>query len=228
MQRRLSGRNTELRASDTDPCQQHGSRHRLEAWQAGRCASDEFAVAAVAQAAAAVPVATPAGLSELLKVGYYKLRCWMQAWSAFREPSFGHGMLTLNDATTAQWRWTRNQDAGDAVVGDAVWSDPNLTRKPPVMLNPTLTLLIARYQNTSAQLAITPDLAYNPVFRSATSIRKICFLCRFRPCADLKPCSQPGQVAMSPSQAPSSANQAKILHMPAGSWLSSISPLACS
>ena len=30
-------------------------------------------------------------------------------WSAFREPSFGHGMLLLQNLTHAQWRWHRNQ-----------------------------------------------------------------------------------------------------------------------
>lgn len=31
-------------------------------------------------------------------------------WSAFREFSFGHGVLSLPDATHAVWRWHRNQD----------------------------------------------------------------------------------------------------------------------
>ena len=30
-------------------------------------------------------------------------------WSAFREPSFGHGLLSLENSTHAQWRWHRNQ-----------------------------------------------------------------------------------------------------------------------
>ena len=30
-------------------------------------------------------------------------------WSAFREPSFGHGLLLLENSTHAQWRWHRNQ-----------------------------------------------------------------------------------------------------------------------
>ncbi|GAB4821364.1 hypothetical protein N2152v2_008410 [Parachlorella kessleri] len=40
-------------------------------------------------------------------------------WSAYREPSFGHGMLTLLNATHATWEWHRNQDAAD-VVADSV------------------------------------------------------------------------------------------------------------
>ncbi|PRW05763.1 Purple acid phosphatase 18 [Chlorella sorokiniana] len=33
-------------------------------------------------------------------------------YSAYREPSFGHGTLDLLDATHAEWRWHRNQDDG--------------------------------------------------------------------------------------------------------------------
>ncbi|KAI8477256.1 MAG: Metallo-dependent phosphatase-like protein [Monoraphidium minutum] len=34
------------------------------------------------------------------------------AWSALREPSFGHGALRLLNATHAEWRWTKNQGGG--------------------------------------------------------------------------------------------------------------------
>lgn len=30
-------------------------------------------------------------------------------WSAYREPSFGHGMLELVNATHAEWTWNKNQ-----------------------------------------------------------------------------------------------------------------------
>ena len=33
------------------------------------------------------------------------------AWSAYREPSFGHGRLYLLSSTTAVWQWMRNQDS---------------------------------------------------------------------------------------------------------------------
>ncbi|KAI7841497.1 hypothetical protein COHA_004890 [Chlorella ohadii] len=33
-------------------------------------------------------------------------------YSAYREPSFGHGTLDLLDVTHAEWRWHRNQDDG--------------------------------------------------------------------------------------------------------------------
>ncbi|KAK9816855.1 hypothetical protein WJX72_006186 [[Myrmecia] bisecta] len=31
-------------------------------------------------------------------------------WSAFREPAFGHGLLTFQNATHALWQWNRNWD----------------------------------------------------------------------------------------------------------------------
>ena len=38
-------------------------------------------------------------------------------WSAFREPSFGHGTLVIESPLKATWRWHRNQD-GERVVSD--------------------------------------------------------------------------------------------------------------
>lgn len=46
-------------------------------------------------------------------------------WSAFREPSFGHGMLTFHNASDASFTWHRNQD-GAAVVSDTVHIQRNL------------------------------------------------------------------------------------------------------
>lgn len=40
-------------------------------------------------------------------------------WSAYRDPSFGHGMLEILNATHASYAWNRNQD-GHAVVVDQV------------------------------------------------------------------------------------------------------------
>ncbi|MCL7041502.1 hypothetical protein MKW94_022528 [Papaver nudicaule] len=39
--------------------------------------------------------------------------CWdkQPEWSAFRESSFGHGILEVLNATNALWTWHRNQDA---------------------------------------------------------------------------------------------------------------------
>eukprot|EP00884_Botryococcus_braunii_P011459 jgi/Botrbrau1/20313/Bobra.0410s0001.1 len=36
-------------------------------------------------------------------------------WSAYRDPSFGHGILVVQNATHAVWEWHRNQDAEDVV-----------------------------------------------------------------------------------------------------------------
>ena len=47
------------------------------------------------------------------------------AWSAYREPSFGHGRLTFNSATSAEWQWVRNGAEG-GVVSDSV----SITRNP--------------------------------------------------------------------------------------------------
>lgn len=42
------------------------------------------------------------------------------AWSAFREPTYGHGILTFMNSTTALWQWNRNID-NEAVIGDSVY-----------------------------------------------------------------------------------------------------------
>ncbi|KAL3151843.1 hypothetical protein ABBQ38_012808 [Trebouxia sp. C0009 RCD-2024] len=48
-------------------------------------------------------------------------------WSAYREPSFGHGTLDVINSTTALWQWHRNQD-NELVTADAVYivRDPQL------------------------------------------------------------------------------------------------------
>jgi Iron/zinc purple acid phosphatase-like protein C len=43
------------------------------------------------------------------------------AWSAFRESSFGHGLLDVSSSTKAVWSWVRNQDAV-ATMADSVRS----------------------------------------------------------------------------------------------------------
>ncbi|KAK9902776.1 hypothetical protein WJX75_005806 [Coccomyxa subellipsoidea] len=42
------------------------------------------------------------------------------SYSAYREPSFGHGILTVLNSTVAQWQWFRNQDSLP-VVTDSVY-----------------------------------------------------------------------------------------------------------
>ncbi|KAK8450869.1 hypothetical protein SEVIR_6G115900v4 [Setaria viridis] len=50
--------------------------------------------------------------------------CWDQQpeWSAYRESSFGHGILEVVNSTYALWTWHRNQDAyGENSVGDQIY-----------------------------------------------------------------------------------------------------------
>ena len=42
------------------------------------------------------------------------------AWSAFREPAYGHGILTFANSTHALWQWNRNID-NENVNMDAVY-----------------------------------------------------------------------------------------------------------
>jgi len=41
-------------------------------------------------------------------------------WSAARRPEFGHGKLTLANATHAQWTWHRTLD-GEKIISDQTW-----------------------------------------------------------------------------------------------------------
>ena len=43
-----------------------------------------------------------------------------QAWSAYREPSFGHGIMEFIDAGTAHFTWNRNQDPVGGTSADKV------------------------------------------------------------------------------------------------------------
>lgn len=50
--------------------------------------------------------------------------CWdrQPEWSAFRESSFGHGILEVLNSTNALWTWHRNQDAyTDNAIGDQIY-----------------------------------------------------------------------------------------------------------
>ena len=48
------------------------------------------------------------------------------SWSAFREPTYGHGILTFMNSTTALWQWNRNIDS-EAVIGDSVYIERQMT-----------------------------------------------------------------------------------------------------
>ena len=47
------------------------------------------------------------------------------AWSAFRESSFGHGLLDVSSSTKAVWSWVRNQD-NVTTTADSVRTVPRL------------------------------------------------------------------------------------------------------
>lgn len=66
------------------------------------------------------------GNREGLDFDYYK----QPAWSALREPSFGHGVIDLLDETHARFSWHRNQD-GISEVSDSVM----LVRDPKCRVN---------------------------------------------------------------------------------------------
>ncbi|KAK9824485.1 hypothetical protein WJX72_010710 [[Myrmecia] bisecta] len=65
-------------------------------------------------------------------------------WSAFREPAFGHGLLTFVNNTHALWQWNRNQD-DQSVNLDEVYLIQNPARCPnqpyPRMLNATRNVM---------------------------------------------------------------------------------------
>ncbi|KAG0474721.1 hypothetical protein HPP92_014407 [Vanilla planifolia] len=59
--------------------------------------------------------------------------CWDQQpeWSAFRESSFGHGILEVINSTYALWTWHRNQDAyKESSKGDQIY----IVRQPEICL----------------------------------------------------------------------------------------------
>jgi len=51
-------------------------------------------------------------------------------WSAFRESSFGHGLMDFLNDTTAVWNWQRNQDLAASKTSDTVCFYPKLIPDP--------------------------------------------------------------------------------------------------
>ncbi|KAJ0234783.1 Purple acid phosphatase 23 [Hirschfeldia incana] len=61
--------------------------------------------------------------------------CWDRQpdWSAFRESSFGHGILEVMNSTHALWTWHRNQDVyQDDSYGDQIY----IVRQPNLCISP--------------------------------------------------------------------------------------------
>ncbi|CAI9117891.1 OLC1v1019380C1 [Oldenlandia corymbosa var. corymbosa] len=72
--------------------------------------------------------------------------CWdsQPEWSAYRESSFGHGILEVENATHALWTWHRNQEAyGENNPGDQIY----IVRQPQLC------------HATSKDAKITPSFA---------------------------------------------------------------------
>lgn len=59
--------------------------------------------------------------------------CWdrQPEWSAFRDSSFGHGILEVMNSTYALWTWHRNQDVYGVPVGDQIY----IVRQPELCLD---------------------------------------------------------------------------------------------
>jgi len=59
--------------------------------------------------------------------------CWDKQpdWSAWRDSSFGHGIIEVVNSTHLLWTWHRNQDHYDEVVGDQIY----IVRQPEFCSN---------------------------------------------------------------------------------------------
>jgi len=59
--------------------------------------------------------------------------CWdkQPVWSAWRDSSFGHGIIEVKNSTHLLWTWHRNQDKYDEVVGDQIY----IVRQPDICRN---------------------------------------------------------------------------------------------
>ena len=63
------------------------------------------------------------------------------AWSAYREASFGHGILSILNATHARWAWHRDQDE-ERVVSDDVELIKSSSCAPPLSLLASLVEVV--------------------------------------------------------------------------------------
>ncbi|XP_022722892.1 purple acid phosphatase 23 isoform X8 [Durio zibethinus] len=78
--------------------------------------------------------------------------CWdrQPEWSAFRESSFGHGILEVLNSTYALWTWHRNQDIyKEDSPGDQIY----IVRRPELCF-PSTTLKVISPFNTSSESTI--------------------------------------------------------------------------
>lgn len=69
--------------------------------------------------------------------------CWdrQPEYSAYRESSFGHGVLEVRNDTHALWRWHRNQDLHAAAAANVAADEVYIVREPDKCLAKTARLL---------------------------------------------------------------------------------------
>ncbi|XP_043705957.1 purple acid phosphatase 23 isoform X2 [Telopea speciosissima] len=73
--------------------------------------------------------------------------CWdkQPEWSAYRESSFGHGILEVVNSTYALWTWHRNQDIYNNSYGDQIY----IVRQPQLCSTNTSNSTTSSSTNTS-------------------------------------------------------------------------------
>ncbi|XP_042477520.1 purple acid phosphatase 23 isoform X1 [Macadamia integrifolia] len=76
------------------------------------------------------------------------LFCWdkQPEWSAYRESSFGHGILEVWNSTFALWTWHRNQDLYNDSYGDQIY----IVRQPQLCSVNTSNSVTSSSKNTSS------------------------------------------------------------------------------
>ncbi|XP_020577406.1 purple acid phosphatase 23 isoform X2 [Phalaenopsis equestris] len=83
--------------------------------------------------------------------------CWdrQPEWSAFRESSFGHGILQVINSTYALWTWHRNQDAyKENSKGDQIY----VVRQPELCL-PNLVKISSKNESSSSSSVFKASFA---------------------------------------------------------------------
>ncbi len=78
------------------------------------------------------------------------------AFSAFREPSFGYGVLEVHNATTATWQWHNNE-----VRGWKKWNVVPVVCAPPMYINhrnPTSAWLTRWYTSATSATSVCANV----------------------------------------------------------------------
>lgn len=75
-------------------------------------------------------------------------------WSDYRDPSFGHGLLTFINDTAFQWQWNKNVDAADT------WNDDIIVIKNPEE-NCSNLVVMGTEPAANANAKAQPNVIYN-------------------------------------------------------------------